>query len=121
MDRESIQDYLHRAEMKEAQAEALSHILADMATRADVRVHEERVDKRLLTFEERIDNRIRLFDERVDKRFRVFEEMVDKRFRVLEERFAGDLARLKADLTWRIIAIVGFFGTVITILNAFIA
>ena len=32
----------------------------------------------------------------------------------------GELAAMKADLTWRMIAVVGFFGTVITLLNAFI-
>ena len=31
-----------------------------------------------------------------------------------------DLERLKSDLTWRMIATVGLFGTIITILNAFI-
>jgi len=40
----------------------------------------------------------------------------------METRLASkeDLAAMKADLTWRMIAVVGFFGTVITMLNAFI-
>jgi hypothetical protein len=65
MDKAIVQDYLKQAGMEQAQAEALSHILAEMATKAD-------------------------------------------------------LERLKADLTWRMIAVVGLFGTIITLLNAFI-
>ena len=41
----------------------------------------------------------------------------------MEARLATkeDLAHLKADLTWRMIAIVGLFGTIVTLLNAFVA
>jgi hypothetical protein len=56
-------------EMEKAQADALSHILAEMASKADL------------------------------------------------ER---EIERLQADLTWRMIAVVGFFGTIMTLLNAFI-
>ncbi len=40
----------------------------------------------------------------------------------MEARLATkeDLAHLKADLTWRMIAIVGLFGTIVTLLNAFL-
>ena len=32
-----------------------------------------------------------------------------------------ELVAMKADLTWRMIAVVGLLGTVITLLNAFVA
>lgn len=40
----------------------------------------------------------------------------------MEARLATkeDLAHLKADLTWRMIAVVGLFGTIVTLLNAFL-
>lgn len=76
MNSTTIRDYLRHTDMDEAQAEALSRIFAEMATKNDLLV--------------------------------------------LEERVAGQMAHLKADLTWRMIAIIGFFGTVITILNAFV-
>lgn len=69
MDKAMVQDYLKHAGMEKAQAEALSHILAEMVTKTDL------------------------------------------------ER---ELERLKADLTWRMIAVIGLFGTIITLLNAFI-
>jgi len=66
MDRELIRDYLQQTEMKQPQAEALSRIFAEMATKSD-------------------------------------------------------LTQLESRLTWRTIAIVGFFATVTTLLNAFIS
>lgn len=41
----------------------------------------------------------------------------------MEARLATkeDLAHLKADLTWRMIAVVGLFGTLVTLLNAYIS
>ncbi len=73
--------------MDRAQAEALSGIFSEMATKSDLHELEERVERRMS---------------------------------VLEEKLSGQMAHLKSDLTWRMIAIVGFFGTFVTILNAFI-
>ncbi len=94
MNPNTIRDYLQRTAMDEAQAEALSRIFAEMATRSDVLILEEKVGS--------------------------LEERIEQRFVTLEEKFTGQMARLQADLTWKMIAIVGFFGTVITMLNAFI-
>ena len=51
MKRQIIQDYLQRAEMNEAQATALSHILEEMATRSEIL----RLEDRMISFEKRID------------------------------------------------------------------
>lgn len=69
MDRELIQDYLQGTGMNDAQAEALSRIFNEMATKQDL-------DKKL--------------------------------------------EALKADLTWRMIAMTVFLATVMTLLNLFI-
>lgn len=69
MNPETIRDYLKRTEMNEAQAEALSRIFAEMATKSD-----------LIELE----------------------------------------GRLRADITWKMIAIVGFFATASTVLNLFV-
>jgi hypothetical protein len=87
MNRETIRDCLHRTAMDEAQAQAFSRIFAEMATKSDLLV---------------------------------FEEKVDMRLSVLEEKLAGQIAHLKADLTWRMIAIVAFLGTGIILFNSFI-
>jgi len=131
MNPDTIRDYLQRTAMDEAQAEALSRIFAEMATRSDLLILEKNVDSRGLSLEGKIDVLSRLprredlvrsssFEEKIDVRFRAFEERIEHRFVALEEKFTGQMARLQADLTWKMIAIVGFFGTVITILNAFI-
>lgn len=38
----------------------------------------------------------------------------------LRYEMKADLSAMKADLTWRMIALFAFFGTIITILDAFI-
>lgn len=76
MDRELIQDYLEGKGMKEAQAEALSRILSEMATKQDLLLLKGEVEKNLET--------------------------------------------LKADLTWRMIAMAVFLATVMTLLNLFV-
>lgn len=43
MNSDTIRDYLRRAEMNEAQAEALSRIFAEMATKSDLLQLEERM------------------------------------------------------------------------------
>lgn len=38
----------------------------------------------------------------------------------LRHEIRADLSAMKADLTWRMIALFAFFGTIMTVLNAFI-
>jgi hypothetical protein len=38
----------------------------------------------------------------------------------LKTGLSGEMAQMRADLTWRIIALIVLFGTVITIINALI-
>jgi len=58
MDRELIRDYLQRTEMNEAQADALSRIFAEMATRNDLVSSEERLNGRMASLEARLDARM---------------------------------------------------------------
>lgn len=69
MDKDLVQDYLQRSGMNDAQAEALSRILDQMATK---------------------------------------------------EHLEMKLESLKADLTWRMIAMTVFLATIITMLNVFV-
>lgn len=80
MDRDTIRDYLELTSMIPAQAEALSHIFAEMATKSDLVELDARLDARL----------------------------------------TGRIADLEARLTWRMIAVVGFFATASTLLNTFL-
>lgn len=82
MNSDTIRDYLRRAEMNEAQAEALSRIFAEMATKSDLLQLEERMRAELATLR-------------------------------------TEIANLRAEMTWKMIAIVGFFATVSTLLNLF--
>lgn len=127
MNPDTIRDYLQRAEMNEAQATALSRIFGEMATRSDV----VRLEDRIGAFEERMDERFRAFEQRMDERFRAFEAEINGRigsfeagiggrFSTFEERMDRKLNELKAELTWKIIAVVGFIVSVGTALNIFL-
>lgn len=39
----------------------------------------------------------------------------------MHEYLRSEMADMRADLTWRMIAVVGFVGTLVAIVNAFIA
>lgn len=83
MNPDTIRDYLLRAEMKDAQAEAFSRIFAELATKSDLIQLEQRMRAEL------------------------------KNLRI-------ELADLRSELTWKMIAIVGFFATASTLLNIFV-
>ena len=83
MDREIIQDYLSKSGLKQEQAHALSRVFAEMATKNDLLVLEQRLERRL-------------------------------------DELRAELAALEARLTWRIISVIVFLATVITLLNFFI-
>lgn len=95
MNRDTIRDYLQRAQMDHDQAEALSRVFDEMATKRDVA--------------------------RLEDRFKSLEERIELRFEALGEKFAKELAQRDAQLTWKMIAIVGFFATASTVLNLFAA
>ena len=86
---DTIRDYLKRAEMNDAQAEALSRIFAEMATKHDL----TQVEGRLVEMEGRL--------------------------RVEMTLLKTDLQSLRAELTWKMIAIVGFFATASTVLTLY--
>ena len=86
---DTIRDYLKRSEMNDAQAEALSRIFAEMATKHDL----TQVEGRLVEMEGRL--------------------------RVEMTLLKTDLQSLRAELTWKMIAIVGFFATASTVLTLY--
>ncbi len=109
MNDETIRDYLIRSDMTEGQAEALSRIFAEMATKNDVRQLESRM-------------RTELGELRGELRT----EMAALRgeFYGLRGDVRTDLARMevsiqemRAELTWKMIAIVGFFASASAIFN----
>jgi uncharacterized protein YPO0396 len=105
MNRELIKDYLQRAEMSEVQAEALSRILAEMATKNDLQLLEERVDKRFSVLEGQM---------------ALLRTELTGQMSQLRSDLTGEMAQMRADLTWRIVALIVLFGTVITIINTFV-
>ena len=120
---ETIQDYLQRAEMSEAQSVALSNILGEMATKSEIlrledrmRAYENRLDDRFAAFEEKIEQRFAAFEEKMDSRFAAFEEKMDARFAAFEdrmdERIDRKLEALKAALNWKLVAFAGLIVTV---------
>ena len=86
---DTTRDYLKRSEMNDAQAEALSRIFAEMATKHDL----TQVEGRLVEMEGRL--------------------------RVEMTLLKTDLQSLRAELTWKMIAIVGFFATASTVLTLY--
>lgn len=80
--------------MNEAQADTVSLVFAEMATRSDLLQLEERMIAELATI------RADLRTERAEIRT----ELVD----------------LRSEMTWQMIVIVGFFATASTLLNLFV-
>ncbi len=76
MERELMQDYLENSGMSHSQAESLSRILAEMATKKDLGL--------------------------------------------LRQELRADLQTLKAELTWRFLAMMGFFAAVMTVVDLFV-
>ncbi len=91
--------------MNDAQAEALSRIFAEMATKSD-----------LLVFQEQVNRRLRLLEgQMAHLRTDLTGQMAQ-----LRADLTGEMARHSARQTTRMIAIIILFGTVLTIVNAFI-
>ena len=91
MNDETIRDYLIRSDMTEGQAEALSRIFAEMATKNDVRQLESRMRTELSVLRG---------DVRMDL-----------------ARMNASMQEMRAELTWKMIAIVGFFATASALFN----
>ena len=109
MDRDLIQDYLQRARMEEAQAQALSRILVEMATKSE-----------LVALEERLTSKIEALEARFTLQMEALETRFASQMAQLRAEIMGQMAQLESRLTWRMIAVVGFFATAATVLNAFI-
>lgn len=98
MDRELLHDYLLRSGMDESQATALSHLLAQTATRNDLLVMETTL---------KADLRLEL-------------QLLKADLQELEHKFDGKIESLKADLTWRMIGSLVLLATIMTLLDVFV-
>lgn len=83
MNRDLVKDYLGKSGMNDAQAEALSRILDQMATKNELQLLREEMEVRFMALERKIET-------------------------------------VKGDLTWRLIALFAFFGTIMTLLDVFV-
>ena len=101
MNPDTIRDYLKRSEMNDAQAEALSRIFAEMATKHDLAVMEGRLTD-------------------MEGRLRVEMTHLKADLQIETQAIRAEMQALRADLTWKMIAIVGFFATASTVLNLFL-
>jgi len=120
MDRELIQDYLQRAQMHEAQAEALSRIFAEMGTKSDLLVLNRDVSGRMESLEARLSGRMESLEARLMSKMESLESRLMGQMAQQKAETGVQMAQLESRLTWRMIAVVGFFATAATILNAFI-
>ena len=116
MNHETIRDYLIRADMKDGQAEALSRIFAEMATKSDLKLLRRDIDN---------------LEERMRAEFSALRGEVRTELATVRgefDSFRGDvrtdlatmraeIATMRAELTWKMIAIVGFFATASAIFN----
>jgi hypothetical protein len=90
MDKDLVQDYLEKSGMKGAQAESLSRIFAQMATKDDLLVLEHKLEKKM------------------------------ESLKVEMSSLRADMSALKADLTWRMVTAIAFLAALITILDLFV-
>jgi len=78
MDRELIQDYLTKTGMNDVQAEALSRIFAEMATKSDMRSLEQRLDSRMSALEQKLESKISALEQRLESSLQIFDQKLDK-------------------------------------------
>ena len=90
MDRQLTQYYLQQSGMQPSQAEMLSAILDEMATRGEVRSLELRMNE------------------------------LRSEMQVLRADMVSELKSLEARLTWRFIAGIAFFASLMTLLDLFV-
>jgi hypothetical protein len=131
MNSELLQDYLLKSGMNAPQAEALSRVFADMATKDDLKRLEGNLQADMRTFEGRVMADLRMVEARwkadlevlehkIGGNLESLEHKINGKLESLEHKIDGKLESLKADLTWRIIASLGLLATLMTLLNFFI-
>jgi hypothetical protein len=120
MNSELLQDYLLKSGMNAPQAEALSRVFADVATKDDLKSLEGSLQADMRTLEGRLRADLLMVDAGVKADLRTFEGRWKADLDVLEHKIGGKIESLKADLTWRIIASLGLLATLMTLLNFFI-
>ena len=180
MERDTITNYLKRAEFSIVQADALADILTEHASRSELRElradfrrlehnidlrfdasdaraedrfnafaaameersesFEMRMNERFESFEMRMNERFEAFEVTMNERFEAFEVTMNKRFDAfeakmnerfatftqitdskldgIEDRWTKALSQMEARLTWRLLALVTFMGTVMTLVGA---
>src|SRR5690606_31917020 len=102
MNRELIREYLEQTAMEPVQAQALSRIFAEMATKTDLAQLDARLTGQMAELDARLTGQMAGLEAR------------------LTGQITGRMAELESRLTWRIIAIVGFFATAVSLLNVYV-
>lgn len=105
MQKELVQDYLLKSGMSKAQSETISRILGETATKHDV----QRLGQRM-------DAKFDLARTDIDGKFATLRAEMN----ALRLEMRADMQMLKSELTWRFLAGIAFFATVMTILDAFV-
>ena len=102
MNKALVNDYLVKSGMEAAQAETLSQILAQTATRDDLLILGERVEGRLRAMEENMDSRLVAFEHRLDSGL---------------QQIRQEMVEMETRLMWRFVALMGAFAALITALD----
>ena len=127
MERQHIQYYLQQSGMQPSQAEMLSAILGEMATRGEVKALQHSLEMQLQ--ELRSEMRSELGEIRGEMRTELGDIRSEMRTELRDIRSGMDLQRadlvselkaLEARLTWRFIAGIAFFASVMTVLDVFV-
>ena len=112
MDRQLIQYYLQQSGMQPPQAEMLSAIFGEMATRGEVQVLQHSLERQM--HEIRSEMREHIGEVRAELRD------VRAEMGLLRAELSSEMKGLEARLTWRFIVGIAFFASVMTVLDVFV-
>lgn len=112
MDRQLTQYYLQQSGMQPSQAEMLSAILDEMATRTELQELQHSMEGQMNGF------RSELHEIRSEMRSEFRD--VRNEMQVLRVDMVSELKSLEARLTWRFIAGIAFFASLMTLLDLFV-
>lgn len=99
MDKEAIKTHLTRAEFGGVQADALADILADMATKSDLRDLRSELKLDLQDFKRELDGRLATFQREVDGRLATFQRDMEARFHDFQRELDGRLNSFQSSVS----------------------
>lgn len=127
MKRETIQDYLEKSGMGQQQADTLSRILDEMATKSDIVALDQKIDhrfsllgQRITDLEQRIDEQFIAFKSEMRTDWDQFRSEMRSDQKLFKSDIRGELKDMEARLSWRFFGGVLFLAAVITVLNTFV-